>query len=255
MKLMETSGPIADEVQARIVAAKSMMSFAYLYDESVGNGWDYQIQYDLGYVRETTFRSHDKNKMRNAVRQIRDEWSQTNANPLYRFVKDGFLSPIVGYGGERLDVGKSRESGKPTYITTRAFYPYDNKFLNAQGLAGGPHGQNRGGLGIDMGTHRIRLPVVLTQPETILAQRSSVYYSGSLGNVVETETPLFRKLSAHLDNSSAYKSMNELMQSAMSAGIFRYELPTGYQIGNVGNTGASLDATHLHWEWIPKWNP
>ena len=194
-------GTMTPEIAAQYNAARSMKPFAQRYDASVliyGSRSRISPGIPSGLLNGITGKSYDSTTINAANRRIRNEWSKTDANPLYSLIEDGTVSPIVGHSGERLDVGRYRKSGKPTYITTWAFYPKDNEDLIKAGLAGKPHGQWRGGLGVDMGTLGKPLPLVLIQPETILAQSKSVYRSDSLGNVVKTETPSFRKLSAHL---------------------------------------------------------
>jgi hypothetical protein len=125
-------------------------------------------------------------------------------------------------------------------VTTKAFYDNDVAWLIAEGLAGKPHGQRLGGLAIDLSTDKINYPVVTTQYETMLAQNGSYQWpDGSAGGLGFTSyTDDFKLRYLHLQNSTvaAQTMMNGLIGSASNANIYRFTLPPGYQIGNVGNT-------------------
>jgi hypothetical protein len=191
-----------------------------------------------GLLNSDAAAAYDPAKIAAANQTIRDNWSQTNENPLYNLVESGTLDPIVG----------------PDYITTRAFYPSDDDQLIALGLAGQPHGQSRGGVGVDMGTGGFGLPVVLVEPETILMQDSSFFFDVESGNTVQTRTDWFARRSGHLEDTYALNALQGLIQSGMDTSLFRFDLPAGYQIGNVGGTGNFSTGVHYHWEWNPLWN-
>ncbi len=243
-------GTITPELVARYDAAAALSSFSDDYDTTVYGGVEGAV-WRPGLLNRAAAAAYDPTAQKAANQRIRTNWSQTDANPLYDLIEKRVVSPLVGPGATvapAVDI----DDGE-IYITTRAFYPEDLPALVDLGLAGRPHGQSRGGIGVDIGTRGHELPVVLTQPEWILAQQLSLNRSNSAGgNIVQTESPLFARRSAHLADSEALQALQALMRSSIDSSVFRFELPAGYQIGNVGNTGSHTTGVHYHWEWIPR---
>jgi hypothetical protein len=192
-----------------------------------------------GLLNADAANAYDPAKIAAANQVIRENWSQTDDNPLYSFIEGGTFSPIIG-------------PGAVVSLTTRAFYEENNPRLIALGIAGGPHGQSRGGIAADIGTKGNNFPIAFTQPETMLAQDSSLLFADGGGLTAITQTDEFSFRYAHMQNNTyAYYKLNRLLNQTMYSEMFRVTLPAGYQIGNVGNTGRLTTSEHLHWEWIP----
>ena len=236
------NGTMTPEIVVSYQTAEAMQGFAEQYDAAL-YGQRYGSFGVPGLLNRDAAADYDQATIAEANQQIKDNWSQTDDNPLYSFIDDGTLRPVLG-------------PSSVARLTTRAFYPDDDPLLEALGLSGQPHGQSRGGVGADIGTLGNNFPIVLTQPESLLTQDSSLLFTPGGGLTAVTHMNDFTFRYAHMqDNTFAYNQLNDLLNYAQNSGLFRVPLPPGYQIGNVGNTGNLSTGPHLHWEWIPRWGP
>jgi hypothetical protein len=197
------------------------------------------MQYDVamsmfGGVGDTSNKSAEFDKIKKSF--IKD--GQTDKNAMYKNINTTVF-PVVG-------------PIKNLEITTKAFYDKNDEELIKLGLAGKAHGQGLGGLGVDIGTNQMNYPVVTTQYETVLADTSSYMMTDAGGLSLTTYSDNFQQRYLHLQNNTVAQAMLQgLIYTTQRNNLYRFTLPPGYQIGNVGNTGKYTTGVHLHYELIP----
>lgn len=248
-----TMGPELAE-QYRMVSG--LEEFATEYDRAL-----YGARYGSfgveGLLNADAANAYDPAKIAAANQVIRENWSQTDDNPIYSLLTNGAISPLLGPNGEvGVNITPTREDGGVAYLTTKAFYPKDDIDLQQKGFAGMPHGQARAGgnsLAADLGTRGYPLTAVAYETANMLAQSSSIGW-GEAGGFVQTENSLFGERYVHLANSTAFQTTQNMNQSAIVARAFRYQIPAGYQFGELYNGSNQYSTgTHLHFELLPRW--
>jgi hypothetical protein len=250
-------GTLTPEIDAQYRMTRGLTEFgdaydAALYGESFGGSF-----YAPGLLDREAAAAYDPERVANANRSMRLNWSQTDDNPLYSLVTSGAISPLLGPNGESGPlITSTREGGGLAYLTTRAFYPDSDIDLQNRGLAGRPHGQTRAGgksLAVDIGTGGYPLTTLAYQPVDFLAQDSSIGWGGASG-YIQTESSEFGLRYVHLADSYAFRRTRTLNDSAMASGVFRYRVPAGYQFGELySGSNQYSTGTHLHLEFLPRW--
>ena len=159
---------------------------------------------------------------------------QSNDNILYQYLADGTISPVVG----------------TSYITTDAFYGPGLEYLGIK--EGDMHSTAANGTAADLGTHSQNLPVVSVFNSSFLIGNSYGYTNGGGYYISLYSNGLKTDFKHLLGSSSAYANLYSLNTSGNNAGIWSFPVPSNYQIGNVGNSGALTTNTHLHFQ-NTKW--
>ncbi|MBC6714039.1 hypothetical protein [Treponema sp. Marseille-Q3903] len=155
---------------------------------------------------------------------------QSNNNILYEYLKDGTISPVVGY----------------SYITTKAFYEAGLEYLGIP--EGAMHSTSINGTAVDLGTNSNNHPVVSVFNSSFLIDNSYGYTNGG-GNYISLYTNNLKTDYKHLlGSSNAYNTINSLNSYGRNAGIWSFPVPSNYQIGNVGNSGTLTTNIHLHFQ-------
>lgn len=158
---------------------------------------------------------------------------QSDDNILYEYLKDGTISPVVG----------------KSIITTKTLYDKDIPELGIK--KDDPHSKI-GGIAADLWTFNKDVPVVSVFNSNFLVNSSYGLTPGG-GNFISLYSNGLKIDYKHLlSNSYAYSTMNNLNTHANNAGIWRFPIPSNYQIGNVGNTGKLTTNPHLHFEYSKK---
>jgi len=138
---------------------------------------------------------------------------------------------------------------------------------------------NPQGLAIDLATGGLSLPIYTSFEETMLFDNSSIcwkggnnnnnrwswktipegsndrYYTQGVGDgyMITTYTINAMIIRGHNDyNANATSMLRTLNSYGMQAILFRVNLPTGYNMSNVGNNGRST-GYHSHFEIRPRW--
>lgn len=168
-----------------------------------------------------------------------DAGNYTDNNKLYEFINSS-INPVVG---------------ENVRLLTKSIYDPNDKELIRIGKAGMKHTNDPNSLAFDLGTRGQGLPVVTTQIETLLTNNSTGSTPGG-GYNVTSFTDLFMKSYKHLQGTSqAYKTLMSTNSNGRIAGVFRYNLPAGYQIGNVGTSGflgSYWTGAHLHGQYTRR---
>lgn len=208
---------LMNETLASSLVISTMMSGLYNFAEAYD---DAMQQY--GNVGTT----NASQQMFNEIAADFDAGIFSNDNAFFKYAKD--ISPVVGDN---------------EVITT--FY-YDDNIKNK-------HTNNLNALAIDYRTFGQTAGIVTTQTEFILT--SSSFGKTPLGGYnISTFTDLFKKRYVHMqDKSSAYMMLYSLNNTAKTANIWRYSLPSNYQIGNVAgfndDHGSGWSGPHSHTEY------
>lgn len=81
-----------------------------------------------------------------------------------------------------------------------------------------------------------------------LVNNSYGYTTGG-GNNITLYNNNYKNYYKHLfGNSIAYASMYNLNSYAEKAGLWTFQIPSNYQIGNAGSSGNKTTGVHLHFE-------
>ena len=158
-------------------------------------------------------------------------------NAFYKYLED-VLNPTVG----------------DSHITTKYRYFFGPNEVDKFNLSGKLHTEKQDTLACDIGSYGKSLPVITTENETFITG-NSLGFTTNGGYNVTTYTSLFKKAYKHLQfNSESLNSLQTLSNYANLSGIYRFEIPVNYQIGNIGVDGPIGLSTgpHLHLEYTRR---
>ena len=158
-------------------------------------------------------------------------------NAFYKYLED-VLDPTVG----------------DSHITTKYRYFFGPNEVDKFNLSGKLHTEKQDTLACDIGSYGKSLPVIATENETFITG-NSLGFTTDGGYNVTTYTSLFKKAYKHLQfNSESLNSLQTLSNYANLSGIYRFEIPVNYQIGNIGVDGPIGLSTgpHLHLEYTRR---
>lgn len=110
------------------------------------------------------------------------------------------------------------------------------------------------GVSIDLGTSKQNHPLYTLQNETLLLTNNPLKWANvsdqnkGYGYHLKTYTDAFETIYGHMQNNTySSNTLSQLINSGANANLYRFTLPSGYNIGRVGNTGNS-EGEHLHYE-------
>ncbi|WP_169310639.1 hypothetical protein [Treponema brennaborense] len=206
------------------IVASTMMGGLYEFAESYDN-----VIATYGSVeKNATYESKDAKSAVSAIAESIRSGNYSNDNSVYRaFDSTGILNPV---------------NSPNTAISTYAYYE---------------DGTNHGwgdprGFAVDIKSYGVEgLPVLTNVAGYLLSNsiNSNVPLNLNTGNEIRLFGNNSTIIYGHLQsNASSTTALMELLQKTTNANLWRAYIPSGTQIGNLGNTGHST-GPHLHWEY------
>lgn len=200
--------------------------------------YDYAKKYDsymIDYFNDKLNKQYNSSDSKGAFREI-ERIINTNA-----FDDNNYVYNAFGSGGILNPV-----DSETIELSTKSTYHYKNGTYANHGWG------NPRGFAIDLATFGKQGDIVYTNINSYLYS-NSVNKNLPLNKNTGYEVRLFGNRNTsyygHLqENSMATAKLKNLSNYATSSNLWRTYIPSGTQIGNVGNTGNSTNP-HLHWEY------